>query len=284
MGVLARMALGPLLGQKAPFALGFVAVVCATILGGWRTGLVASLVGQVLTWFVIYEPAYSFNLLSEADRWTMLVASVCQLVVVTAVALYQKEIGRQQETREILVAELNHRVKNTLAIVQSLAQQTFRRGTKEDTAMFEQRLQALAGAHNLLTSNNWVETELEEVIQTALLPFGLKMGRVIMRGPKVSVPPKTAVNLTLVVHELATNAVKYGALSNESGNVDISWADGQGFPRTFTWRENGGPTVAPPTRNGFGTRLIRRGLAAELGAKVHLDFEPDGLQCRLEMV
>jgi two-component sensor histidine kinase len=278
------MALVPLMGPRAPFALGFVVVVCATILGGWRTGFVATVVGQLLAWYLIYEPAFSFNLLSAADTWTMVVASLCQLAVVTAVALYQQEIGRQQEARDILVAELNHRVKNTLAVVQSLAQQTFRTGSKEDTALFEQRLQALSGAHNLLTSNNWTDTELNVVIQKALLPFGLQVGRVTLRGPKVTVAPKTAVNLTLVVHELATNAVKYGALSNESGSVDVSWTDGHGFPRKLTWAENGGPIVAPPDRNGFGMRLIRRGLAAELGAKVDLDFRPDGLQCHICLV
>jgi two-component sensor histidine kinase len=97
----------------------------------------------------------------------------------------------------------------------------------------------------------------------------------------VNVAPKTAVNLTLVVHELATNAVKYGAFSNESGKVDVSRTDGQGFPRTFTWVESGGPEVVPPARSGFGMRLIKRGVAAELGAEVHLDFRAKGLQCRI---
>jgi K+-sensing histidine kinase KdpD len=130
MGVLARMALVPLIGPRAPFAIGFVIVVCAAILGGWRTGLVATFVGQILAWYLIYEPVYSFKISNAGDGWTILVATVCQLAVVTAVALYQREIGRQQEAREILVAELNHRVKNTLSVVQSLAQQTFRTGTK----------------------------------------------------------------------------------------------------------------------------------------------------------
>lgn len=281
MGVLARMALVPLIGPRAPFAIGFVIVVCAAILGGWRTGLVATFVGQILAWYLIYEPAYSFEILDVGDGWTIFVATVCQLAVVTAVALYQREIGRQQEAREILVAELNHRVKNTLSVVQSLAQQTFKTGAKEEIALFEQRLEALAGAHNLLTSNNWTDTELEELICAALHPFGLQDARISLRGPKVSVAPKTAVNLTLVVHELATNAVKYGALSNETGKVDVSWTGGQGFPRTFTWVESGGPKVAPPTRTGFGMRLIKRGVAAELGAEVHLDFRANGLQCHI---
>jgi two-component sensor histidine kinase len=227
---------------------------------------------------------YSFRLQSVAEQWAIFVATVCQLAVVGVIALHQKEVGRQQGVRETLVAELHHRVKNTLSIVQSLAQQTFRAGSRAEVVMFERRLQALAGAHNLLTSGNWGDTEISAVVTTALLPFAVPDARLVIKGPRLKVNARTAVNLTLAIHELATNAVKYGALSNEDGIINITWSDGHGFPKLFEWEECGGPRVAPLTRQGFGTRLVQRGLAGELGANVSLDFKPEGLHCRIEAV
>lgn len=138
--LIVRLALTPILGSRAPFAIVFVVVVCATIFGGWRSGVVATVIGQILAWFLIYEPAYSFELATAADGWSLIVATVCQLSIVAVVALYQREIRRQQEARETLVAELDHRVKNTLSVVQSLAQQTIRSGSKNEVSLFEARL------------------------------------------------------------------------------------------------------------------------------------------------
>lgn len=104
--LIVRLALTPVLGSRAPFAIVFVVVVCATILGGWRSGVVATVIGQILAWFLIYEPAYSFELATAADGWSLSLATFCQLSIVGVVALYQREIRRQQEAREILVAEL----------------------------------------------------------------------------------------------------------------------------------------------------------------------------------
>ena len=167
--------------------------------------------------------------------------------------------------------------------MQSLAHQTFAKEAGEAggaIASFEGRLQALAAAHNLLTRKNWESASMAEVVSEALAPFCVDE-RCVAEGPTLMLPPSTAVALALATHELATNAAKYGALSNDSGRVSVRWAI-EGETVTFTWREEGGPPVQPVARTGFGTRLIKRTLAAELRGKAELDFEPSGVVCRVE--
>jgi two-component sensor histidine kinase len=183
--------------------------------------------------------------------------------------------------QQILIGELNHRVKNTLAIVQSLAHQTFRDQASPGEAIksFEARLTALAAAHNLLTEQRWEAASMKQIVTAALRPFCHER-RCAMDGPDFKIAPQTAVTLALAIHELATNASKYGALSTDGGTIDLTWTEDDGR-FDLTWREVGGPTVAQPTTEGFGTRLIKRGLAAELHGTVDLDFQPDGLVCRI---
>ncbi len=191
----------------------------------------------------------------------------------------RKRFERQQE---ILVGELNHRVKNTLAIVQSLAHQTFEKESAGGgpIAAFEGRLQALAAAHNLLTRKSWESASMVEVVTEALAPF-CGPDRCTVEGPTLMLPPSTAVAMALATHELATNASKYGALSNERGHVTVRWTVGEDR-LIFVWSEEGGPLVAPVSRAGFGTKLIKRTLAAELKGKAELKFAPTGLVCRVE--
>lgn len=188
----------------------------------------------------------------------------------------RKQFERHQQ---LLVGELNHRVKNTLAIVQSLTHQSFHSSVPPSEAIqrFEGRLQALAAAHNLLTRNSWEEASIEEVVSTALAPF-CPPERCQISGPDVRVSPQTAVSLALAVHELATNAAKYGALSNNAGHIAVRWTDDDETLR-LVWSETGGPPVTPPERRGFGTRMIQRTLAAEFGGTVELDFAPTGVTC-----
>jgi PAS domain S-box-containing protein len=187
---------------------------------------------------------------------------------------------RFERHQQLLVGELNHRVKNTLAIVQSLAHQSFNASVPAAEAIgrFEGRLQALAAAHNLLTRGNWDDASINDVVASALSAF-CSEGRCRIDGPELRLPPQTAVSLSLALHELATNAAKYGALSSAGGSLAVTWAiaDGQ---LVFSWRESGGPPVVQPSRRGFGTRMIERTLAAEFGAQVELSFAPAGLICR----
>ena len=189
-----------------------------------------------------------------------------------------------EERRRLLVAELNHRVKNTLATVQSLARQTGRAAASpaEFTAAFEGRLLALARAHDLLTREDWRGATVADVVGEALAPH-LACGRVSLAGPRLRIGPREAVALAMALGELATNAAKHGALSAEGGRVAVSWrAEADGGGGVLSWEEAGGPPVAaPPSRRGFGLRLLSQGLRQDLHAAAELDFAPGGLRCAI---
>ncbi|WP_207455639.1 PAS domain S-box protein [Azospirillum sp. SYSU D00513] len=200
-----------------------------------------------------------------------------------AVTVDVTERKRGEEHQRLLINELNHRVKNTLAIIQGLARQTFRRPEIPDSARrdFEGRLGALSAAHDVLTRQSWEAASIREIVAQAAGAHDPGGGRLVIEGPDLLLPPKTAVSLAMAVHELATNAVKYGGLSGPAGTVEVRWGTGGGR-LGLTWRERGGPPVAPPARRGFGTRMIERGLAAELEGVVAIDFHPEGLVCTVE--
>jgi PAS domain S-box-containing protein len=194
------------------------------------------------------------------------------------------ERRRADNRQRMLINELNHRVKNTLANVQSIAAQTLR--TAPDLARareaFEARLVALAAAHDLLTTQSWHGAPLSKIISTAMTPFESGTRSQISRtGPPVWLSAQHALALSLAMHELATNAAKYGALSTPQGRVTIHWSRTAAGALTLTWTERGGPTVVAPQRSGFGTRLLQRGLAHDLHGEVALSFAPEGLRCEI---
>jgi PAS domain S-box-containing protein len=197
------------------------------------------------------------------------------------------EIKRAEEHLTLLVNELNHRVKNTLATIQSIAAQTFRgdAAAPDARAAFEARLIALSDVHTVLTATNWEGASLREIAGRALAPFrgtGGDPERFAVEGPNVQLRPQVALALAMAFHELASNAVKYGALSTDSGRVTLHWAVDEDRLR-LAWRENGGPEVSPPVGTGFGSRLIERGLARELNGEVRLDYPPAGILCTMDI-
>lgn len=205
---------------------------------------------------------------------------------VHAIARDMTEAKRSETHLRLLIDELNHRVKNTLAIVQGIAQQSFKDDAEPAAARraFEGRLAALSDAHNLLTREYWGLVSMTRIIGDAVRPHGGK-ARFAMEGPDLAIMPKTAISLALALHELATNAVKHGAFSQPEGRVSIRWArvTGEGSPRlSLIWEESGGPEVRAPERRGFGTRMIERGLAAELNGSVRIDFRPEGVVCTVD--
>jgi two-component sensor histidine kinase len=191
-----------------------------------------------------------------------------------------------ERARELLVAELNHRVKNTLSIVQAIAVQTFKSngGSSDAWPAFEGRLLALGRAHSLLTQTNWENASLEDLAALILQAHGANRVRVGLKGPSISLSPKQALSIGLALHELSTNAMKYGALSNSSGRIDVTWERiDAGEPRLrLSWRETGGPSVKPPNRAGFGSFLPQRVLGEDLNGEVNVRFDPAGLFCLLE--
>jgi len=197
------------------------------------------------------------------------------------------ERKRAEEHRELLIHELNHRVKNTLATVQSIASQTLRNAhSKEEasTAM-EARLLALSRAHDVLTRENWEGAGLMEIVREAMAPYRHEREkRLHIDGPDVRLSPRMALAIAMALQELATNAVKYGALSNLDGEVWIDWSVSREPERRLhlTWSESKGPRVASPRRRGFGTRLIERSLAQDLNGKARIDFSPTGIVCTVD--
>ena len=210
------------------------------------------------------------------------------------------ERKRDETRRRLLVNELNHRVKNTLATIQSIVAQTLRTAASPEAAgaQLENRLMALSRAHDVLTREVWEGARLSEIVDGAVRPYAPE-GRCVTHGPDIWLSPPQALALAMALHELAVNAAKYGALTGEKGQVEIRWrrlprrlrdaAEGEARgvangARTLrlTWTETGGPLVAPPTRRGFGARLLERGLARDLGGDVQLQYPPQGVICRIE--
>jgi two-component sensor histidine kinase len=186
--------------------------------------------------------------------------------------------------RDLLIRELEHRINNTLTTVQSIAAQTFRNAGLDAAVRraFEARLIALSNVHGILTQRSWDSADLHEVIAAALRAHSTpEKARFTVQGPPLRLGPKSAVALSMAMHELCTNATKYGALSTDAGHVDVTWTVEDGR-LLWWWRERGGPTVAPPTRKGFGSGMIERSLAAQLSGHVTIDYQPTGLSCAIE--
>ncbi|WP_437646140.1 sensor histidine kinase [Sorangium sp. So ce362] len=204
---------------------------------------------------------------------------------VAAFVLDVSERKQAEERQRLLLNELNHRVKNTLAIVQAIAVQTLRMADspRAFTDAFLARLLALSQTHNLLNETSWLGAGLRDIVCAELAPHAdCDAERVRVTGEDVRLRPEAAVTLGMAFHELATNAAKYGALSQPSGRVAVTWnvsAQGHEPLLCLKWQETNGPPVRPPRRRGFGSRLIERDLQRQLTTEVRLDFLPEGVRC-----
>lgn len=188
-----------------------------------------------------------------------------------------------REQTELVAQELVHRVKNALSVAQAIAGQTLRGDLTlpEARARLESRLQAMARTHDVLIGSDWQEAELASVIEHILAPHIDTSERVSVSGPDLRVSGPQALSLALAIHELATNAFKYGALSREHGHVELHWSGGGSEPFTLAWCERGGPEVQPPTRRGFGSRILERMLPADFTGSSELSYHPHGLHFTL---
>jgi PAS domain S-box-containing protein len=193
-----------------------------------------------------------------------------------------------EERQKLLIDELNHRVKNTLATVQSLATQTARGTNSPDEfrRAFEGRLIALSLAHDQLTRRHWRSADLRDIVEGATAPhLARSLDQITIQGEAITVTPRAALTLALALHELTTNASKYGALAVAEGHIEVGWriepSSSQPATLKIEWRERGGPPVAVPKRHGFGTRFIEGSIAAELQGTARLDYDPAGLRCTI---
>ncbi|MFC4171731.1 PAS domain-containing protein [Microvirga sp. GCM10011540] len=248
----------------------------------WRANHARVCKGESVNWEfdIISLKGTRRHMETHAVPLTMPDGSVAHLAVTRDISARK----RGEEHQKLLINELNHRVKNTLASVQSITVQTLRTAATADSAKeaLEGRLLALSRAHDVLTRENWEGAGLREIIGQAAEPYSSGQDRLHVDGPEVRLSPRMALALAMALQELATNAVKYGALSNLTGQVRIAWKveqnDGQSCLH-LEWAEKGGPPVQVPKRRGFGTRLIERSLAHDLGGTAQVSFEPDGLRC-----
>ena len=196
------------------------------------------------------------------------------------------ETKKAQAHQQLLIDELNHRVKNTLATVLSVASQTLRTAetVEQGRVAFAARLLALAKAHDILTQENWQGAGLSDVVAGAIEPYETGQ-RFRVEGPSLRLLPKAALSIAMALHELATNAVKYGSLSGDQGSVAVTWSVetvGDKQVLRLVWQEVGGPPVEQPGRRGFGSRLLERGLAGEFDGRAEINYDPTGVVCRIE--
>jgi two-component sensor histidine kinase len=212
---------------------------------------------------------------------TSIIGAVLLLIGLAFAVRMATTIARGELLHDLLIDELNHRVKNTLAILQAIAVQTFKSASRTERETFEGRLGALAEAHNLLSKEKWRGSELQDVVTLVLQPYLLNSPeRVKMTGPKTPLSPRLAVVLSMIVHEIATNAAKYGALSNDTGTVRLDWeviTETAKQKLRMIWAEAGGPHVTAPVQRGFGSRLIERSARDQLGGEATVDFLPHGV-------
>ena len=282
--VAARLAL-VLPSDVLPSFLVVIAVCLVTVAVGFLGGFITMVVGGILTWYYILNPGGSWAL-DGPDLYALLGYFAVTSVILATSLLYRRseqkrgkvalELALQEAQHQRLFArEMSHRLKNAMAIVQAVAGQTFTRDMPE-VSKFEGRLSALANAHNLLNEHVKQPTaSVTDVVSTAIAPFEDRRDRFRVIGKPLPLPDQKVVSLSLALHELGTNAVKYGALSNPRGWVSIEWSVVDGELR-LEWKEHDGPAVAAPPSKGFGSRLLAR---AAMGATMR--FEHDGLRCSI---
>jgi two-component sensor histidine kinase len=279
-------ALRPILGGATPFIAFMPAVLVASVFGGARAGAVCVVACALFGGLVFFgsgpgAPPPQRRLLGEITFLTT-GALIVWIASLTREALLRALDA--QEAERLLAAELQHRVKNTLGVVQALASQTLRHAPDAESLKrdFNDRLMALAEAHNVLGGSGWDEATLEDLATRALAPFhGGRPERIVLSGPELRLPADHAVSLALCLHELATNAMKYGALSSDAGRVRVAWAveqAGAGRRARVSWDEHDGPPVTPPSRRGFGAELLARSVSNRARPSVTHEFPPDGVK------
>ena len=248
--------------------------------------LITSFVRSSLTGWTVAAGIAEGSLVGPLWRKLAITSVIGGALLLTGLAFAVRmatTIARGEMLHDLLIEELNHRVKNTLAILQSIATQTLRGASKTERQTFEGRLGALAEAHNLLSKQKWQGSDLQDLVGRVLQPYVLNSPeRVRVSGPRVPLSPRLAVVLSMIIHEIATNAAKYGALSNDTGTVRLDWkaVTENGKPKLrLVWVESGGPIVTAPVQRGFGSRLIERSARDQLGGEATIDFLPRGVVC-----
>jgi two-component sensor histidine kinase len=268
--------LGLITPNLLPFATFYPASMIATLVGGMTAGVIAVGLGAVIGFWLLMPEFTAMPLPVQLLNFVLYLAS--SLVVVWAGEQYRalvRHLDQEEQFRQVLVSELGHRVHNKLATIQAILRHELR-AHREVAHSVSRRLAALAATDEFLANSDGEDVELEQVVRAEPAPYDET--RAVVEGTPTQVPPRLAVTLALILHELATNAAKHGALSTSDSRVLVSWRTAAG--RTAIEVECGDPPISPPTRRGFGQRLIEEGLTA-FGGEVEVRFEPGGLHCIL---
>jgi two-component sensor histidine kinase len=234
---------------------------------------------------------FEYRIIRPSDHqerwiWTVCGASQDSSDLVTrlvGIALDVTEHKRNEERERLLSREVDHRAKNLLSVVQAMISLTHADSVPEFASQIQGRIQALGRVHGLLAASRWEGAELSMLIEDELAPFAGGGNRVQLSGPPIALRPAAAQSMALVIHELTTNAAKYGALSSRDGRLEVTWEGRQAIAGSMVlrWRESGGPIVVPPQHSGFGLSHIRGSVEHQLGGTLNLRWPTEGFQCEL---
>jgi len=290
-----------------PYLTFFPAVILTTFFAGFWPGVVCALLSGLSAWYWFIPPPGEFSLSPSVVVALLFYVGIVGVDILLiqgmhrAVASLRAERGRTQallvrqqallddqqarvRQQHVLQRELSHRMKNTLAMVQAVVSQSLRNSTdtRDAADKASARIQALARTQDTLTATDWAASDVASVVAGALEPHRDGSDPIRCEGPAASLDAQRALGLALAIHELATNAAKYGALSVPEGRVAVEWGLEPGSRFWFEWRETGGPAVEPPTRHGFGTRLTERIVPGYFGGTARTAYEPKGITYRLD--
>ena len=274
--------MGFLTDELQAFTTFYPAVLFAALLGGAGPGIVATLLGGIICWWNFLPPYTSLLPLSTADAINLITYFVASLLIVWATDHYRRLVRRlkdEEAFRKLAVEELGHRLKNKVATIQAIIGFRLREHQQEKDEIVSS-LGALMATDDLIMASQGDGAKLRDLLATEIAAYDAS--RISMSGPDCLLSPKLALTMALLVHELATNAAKYGALSSAAGKLSITWSLA-GTKLNLVWLESGGPPVVPPSHSGFGTRLFQRALG-QFDGSVDAIFAPTGLQCRLTVV
>ncbi len=277
-----RIGLGLISPDSAVFAPYYSATLVAALVGGAASGGFAAVLGALTAYALFVPEEWTLRPFVIEHVVSLFLYGTSSVVIVWAAESYRgllRRIRDEERTRALLNRELAHRIKNMLASVQAVVGQTLRDQEPEVIEKVRGRIAALGATNDLLIKSEWHGASLREILEREFAPYGL--ARFALQGQPVECPSDVAIWLALAVHELTTNAVKYGALSFPNGQVAVSWTYEAGR-LGLEWVESGGPEPGPAGREGFGTKLLRSGLRQFHG---HLErsFEPAGLRCALSL-
>jgi two-component sensor histidine kinase len=286
LGYLTRLAIDVFIPGQVPFVTFYPAVMAASLIAGIRSGVLAVALSTPIALM-----AFGYFPIATTAIWLVLASVVaigCGLAheLRTRLQVERDELARTKQKLELVIREQTHRAKNTFAILSALAQQSAKGATnvEEFRDRLTERVRALSSAYNLMsTTDADAPVHLDKLVSLSLAPFSESFGQrlCIVGGPTIAIAPSAAIPLALCLHELATNAVKYGALSSSTGEVRCDWALIDGGLCLLRWTESGGPTVDKPRQSGFGTRMIGAALNGVPGGSAVMKFERDGVRCEL---